>query len=270
MRCRCTDCVSGSPPGSAGHLEELEQAEPELPLEDRAADTWVALADLAGGSWPTRARTAALVLSGEADAAEVEASLGVRLLADVRETVPEAVIASEELVRRLRARPESPWEAFELDQRSLSRRLRPYSVRPDRVYLSNGRQARGYKLEDFTDAFVRYLRPLKDGDQDEVPPGGAPSRPVTPSDPQVSPVTDTEPVTDTSVTAGQTVTGLTRADDAMTRRDATCQACGGRLDPAVAAGGFRTHPACDLAAAGDLTLTEYADRVAELRRLVAS
>ena len=37
------------------HLAELERAEPSMPLEDRAADTWeplVAVADLAGGTWP--------------------------------------------------------------------------------------------------------------------------------------------------------------------------------------------------------------------------
>ena len=41
------------------HLHELQHAQPAMPLEDRAADTWeplIAIADLAGGDWPARAR----------------------------------------------------------------------------------------------------------------------------------------------------------------------------------------------------------------------
>ena len=48
---------------------EVQSAEPLLPgaLDDRASDNWrplVALADTAGGKWPSRARAAALALSG--------------------------------------------------------------------------------------------------------------------------------------------------------------------------------------------------------------
>jgi hypothetical protein len=41
-------------------LDTLEKAEPPMPVEDRAADTWeplVAVADHAGHDWPDRART---------------------------------------------------------------------------------------------------------------------------------------------------------------------------------------------------------------------
>ena len=48
--------VAASSTGWLGrHLAELERAEPSMPLEDRAADTWeplIAVADLAGGGWP--------------------------------------------------------------------------------------------------------------------------------------------------------------------------------------------------------------------------
>ena len=68
------------------HVERLGAAEPELPreLDDRAAEAWwalLAIADLAGGDWPDRARTAATKL--HAAGAEDE-SLGVRLLTDVK------------------------------------------------------------------------------------------------------------------------------------------------------------------------------------------
>jgi hypothetical protein len=48
----------------AEHVDELGQGDPEMPegLTDRAADIWeplLAIADLAGGEWPARARQAA-------------------------------------------------------------------------------------------------------------------------------------------------------------------------------------------------------------------
>ena len=54
--------------GSRSHLEELKEAVPVMPVEDRAADTWeplIAVADLAGGDWPERARAACLAMAGD-------------------------------------------------------------------------------------------------------------------------------------------------------------------------------------------------------------
>ena len=65
----------------------LADAEPALPVEDRAADSWeplVAIADLAGGEWPTRARKAAFALTGEAEKEAAGASMALRLLADLK------------------------------------------------------------------------------------------------------------------------------------------------------------------------------------------
>jgi Protein of unknown function (DUF3631) len=185
-----------------GHIDELTEAAPVMPVEDRAADTWeplVAIADLAGGQWPQLARTAAVVMCAEAD--EGDASLGIRLLGDCRNVFSahgDAVISSEELVRRLRAIDEAPWESFEFNQRDLSRRLRNYGVRPDRVRPDGDvKQVRGYRLVDFVDAFTRYL-------STPVAPA-PPSQPVTASQAQVNPVTDrkpdpSQPVTDTRAT----------------------------------------------------------------------
>jgi hypothetical protein len=60
---------------------------PELPneIQDRDADVWeplVAIADAIGGEWPARARAAGVALVS--DSKEVEASLGIRLLADLK------------------------------------------------------------------------------------------------------------------------------------------------------------------------------------------
>nr|BFE69814.1 hypothetical protein GCM10020092_031150 [Actinoplanes digitatis] len=69
-----------------GNMIELEAAIPAMPLEDRAADTWeplIAVADLAGGNWPERARSAALALNAAREG-DVEYSDRLRLLIDCR------------------------------------------------------------------------------------------------------------------------------------------------------------------------------------------
>src|SRR5437879_3563 len=69
-------------------LDALRAADPLLPaaLGDRAQDNWrplVAIADLAGGPWPERARRAATLLSG--GESEGDQAPAVQLLADVRD-----------------------------------------------------------------------------------------------------------------------------------------------------------------------------------------
>jgi len=66
---------------------ELAEAEPATPVElnDRAADAWeplLAIADVAGGDWPQRARAAAIALSGKE---EETVSLDTELLSDIRD-----------------------------------------------------------------------------------------------------------------------------------------------------------------------------------------
>ncbi|MGC2075686.1 MAG: DUF3631 domain-containing protein, partial [Xanthobacteraceae bacterium] len=66
---------------------------PELPsgIQDRNADVWeplVAVGDAAGGQWPKKARQAALALVAESR--EDDTSLGIRLLADIRQVFGDA------------------------------------------------------------------------------------------------------------------------------------------------------------------------------------
>jgi Protein of unknown function (DUF3631) len=63
---------------------------PDMPagIEDRTADVWESLlviADLVGGEWPELARRAAVALV--ADSREREPSLGIRLLADIKQVM---------------------------------------------------------------------------------------------------------------------------------------------------------------------------------------
>jgi hypothetical protein len=139
----------------------LGGADPKMPagLNDRAEDVWEALlavADLAGGSWPRRARVAAVKLCAAAEQEAAE-SLGQRLLADIRDLFGDFTVSfmkSRELVTRLTKLDDAPWHDLELTTRALSDHLRPWGIRPRRNETGD---ARGYRLEDFADAFGRYL-----------------------------------------------------------------------------------------------------------------
>lgn len=148
-----------------GSLEVLKDSEPSMPVEDRAADTWeplVAVADLAGGHWPARARTATMVMVEAESSTDVEASLGVRLLGDIRDTF-EALpgvgfLPSTELTNRLRKLDDSPWNDIGgrdgLTARGLAVRLGAYRIRSRH---NGAKTARGYHRADFIDTFARYL-----------------------------------------------------------------------------------------------------------------
>jgi len=145
------------------HVEELHDAEPDLPVEDRAADCWeplVAIADAAGGSWPDRARRACLVLGGEVE--PDEATSGERLLSDLREVWnDEPHFATAELLRRLHALEESPWGDWygrPLSARDLAKLLRPYRIKSRSVRLPDGSTPKGYSRTDLEDAWSRYTR----------------------------------------------------------------------------------------------------------------
>lgn len=146
--------------------EELRERFPEMPegIEDRDADIWeplLAIADAAGGDWPTRARVAAVALV--ADSKRVSPSLGVRLLSDIRDAFGnEDAIGSAELVTRLVELEESPWGDLRgrpLEARGLARRLAEYDVTPTTIRFGT-RTPKGYRREDFHDAWQRYLPDL--------------------------------------------------------------------------------------------------------------
>jgi len=145
-------------------VDRLKDARPELPdeLDDRSAEGWealLAIADLAGGDWPTKARRAALELSG---AQEEEESRGVRLLRDIRSAFEDReVMATAALLEALNGMEESPWGGWHQGEgfrpRDLARLLRPYEVKPATVRLSETETPKGYKREAFEDLWDRYL-----------------------------------------------------------------------------------------------------------------
>src|SRR5262249_17665977 len=142
---------------------DLTQVEPEMPsgIIDRAAECWeplLAIADAAGGSWPQRARQAAVGLT--TGARDDLVSPGVELLAHIQDAFgAEQALPTERLLQRLHERPESPWRDMRgkpLDDRGLARRLKPFGIK-SMVIRYAGRTPRGYRAEQFHEAWLRYL-----------------------------------------------------------------------------------------------------------------
>jgi hypothetical protein len=144
---------------------KLANAEPVMPagVRDRSAECWeplLALADEAGGDWPARAREAALHLIK--NAADETQSRGVELLEHIREAFgQEDRLSTADLIRRLVDRPESPWKDLrgkdrDLDDRGLALRLKGFGIKSKNVRVRDV-VLRGYALEDFADAWSRYL-----------------------------------------------------------------------------------------------------------------
>jgi hypothetical protein len=145
----------------SGHLADLEAAEPAMPLEDRAADTWeplIAIADLAGADWPALARAAALTLT--ADTAAANLSERIRLLTDCRIAFGDAeALPTKVLIEWLRADAEAPWSEPPpgLTPMRLGSLLADYDIASKTIRFGEpwGR-AKGYYRADFTDAWTRY------------------------------------------------------------------------------------------------------------------
>jgi hypothetical protein len=143
--------------------DRVGAAWPEMPagVEDRPADVWeplLAVADEAGGHWPQRARKACTELVKVAEARE--ASLGVRLLTDLRTVFGDATtMHTETILDELCKLDEAPWADLRgkpLDPRGLARRLREYGVESKTVEIA-GRSLKGYRRDDLWDSWTRYL-----------------------------------------------------------------------------------------------------------------
>jgi putative DNA primase/helicase len=149
------------------NVEELKGMCPSPPdLNDRAADNWellLAIADLAGGDWPTKARAAAVSLSGDAD--DRAETIGVQLLAAIKavfETLGTDRVSSEDLAEELAKDKDSPWATYGKSERPITQRqiaavLERYGVRPDTIRIPGLGTKKGYLFAWLADAFETYL-----------------------------------------------------------------------------------------------------------------
>ena len=159
--------------------DTVGDAWPTMPegVTDRPADCWeplLAIADATGGHWPNTARWACQELCKVA--ANREASLGVKLLADLRDIFgDDDRLATATVLDRLVKLDESPWADLRgrpLDARGLARRLRSYEITSRKVKI-DGKAYQGYQREDLHDAWSRYLS--------LVPGNGEPAEPKEPA-----------------------------------------------------------------------------------------
>jgi Protein of unknown function (DUF3631) len=151
------------------HIGNLGDAEPELPdeLDDRAQDVCeplLAIADLAGRDWPERSRRALVTLYGGRQ--PDDETDGVRLLVDIRTVFAgREALSTKLLLAGLNGLEEAPWGGLRpyakepgLDARGLAARLRSFRIRSRTVRMAGvADTAMGYRLDQFTDAFARYL-----------------------------------------------------------------------------------------------------------------
>lgn len=160
------------------HVVAIRSADPSPPpgLNDRAADNWrplLAIAEVAGGDWPTRI-TAAIAALSAADGDNE--GLGVLLLKDMQQAFTDRNgenIFSDDLLRQLHGMEERPWleygrERAPITKGQMARLLRPFEIRPRSVRI-DADTAKGYTLEMCRDAFERYIS-LPDPPSENVTP----------------------------------------------------------------------------------------------------
>jgi hypothetical protein len=149
-------------------LSKLSKVEPDMPVEDRAADTWeplVAIADAAGDTWPERIRTACKAMVAESDAQSADATFARRVLADLK-----AVLDSEAgrarnlytttILDHLHKIEDAPWANYygrQLTANDLAQLLKDYRVRPVDVREPGGANRKGYRHDDLYEHWNRYL-----------------------------------------------------------------------------------------------------------------
>lgn len=144
--------------------DHLAVTRPVLPdeLDDRAQDVWeplLGVADLAGDTLAHRARRAALALSSGDE--RQDESLTALLLRDIHAVfiANGGRLRTADLIEGLSLIEESPWGDWrgkQISPQALSKLLRSYRIKTMPVWVE-GETGRGYKVEQFEDAFARVL-----------------------------------------------------------------------------------------------------------------
>jgi hypothetical protein len=146
------------------HAEAIRAAKPAIPegMNDRAADIWeplLAVADLAGGDWPERARQSAAGLSISAQESDPMGTLLMDILELFLRSGNDRAF-SKTITEWLNMSDVRPWMALRkgktVTQQWLAQQLHTYGIRPKTIRIGDER-AKGYEWADFTEAFKRYV-----------------------------------------------------------------------------------------------------------------
>lgn len=152
------------------NIANLKTSSPSIPneLNDRAADNWtplLAIAELAGDAWIDCVRDAAVHLSGHK---QEPLSIGVELLQDIKNIFDEKNLIrlyTYELLENLYSEEEAPWLTYNkgkpLSARQLGRILGEYGIKSKNMRIPPEHKIKkGYAIEDFQEAFSRYIAPV--------------------------------------------------------------------------------------------------------------
>jgi hypothetical protein len=147
---------------AASAIGDVINAWPEMPeqIKDRDADVWEALlavADVARGDWPVRAREAAVALVAQSK--QSTPSLGLRLLADLRTIFVGDAMPTVAVLKALHELPEAPWSDLKgkpITDRWLASNLSKYEVKSHSVRVGDA-VPKGYRRADLHDVWARYL-----------------------------------------------------------------------------------------------------------------
>lgn len=132
-------------------------------LHDRANDCWeplLAIAEVAAGVWPDRARSAALLLHATGEDGDCDGNLMLRSIQKVLGDRQSARISTAELISALIDMDDYPWATYcrggPINPHQLARLLSGYKVKPRTMRLGSA-VFKGYERRAFEDVFSRYL-----------------------------------------------------------------------------------------------------------------
>jgi putative DNA primase/helicase len=151
---------------AADNFEALKRINPDVPDlgNDRMTDNWTpfcAIAESIGGDIPEETKKAMQLLSGGHIDSD---SIGGMLIEDIKTIFDEKrtdKISSEEIVAALLDIEDRPWPEWGktntgLSTTSLADQLTKFDIKPKALRIG-GSTPRGYNLDDFKDAFSRYI-----------------------------------------------------------------------------------------------------------------
>lgn len=155
---------------SDDNLQAVKDAKPVLPvtINDRAQDNWEILLKIAlvlGDGWLERAYSACIEISGIENE---ELSLNEQLLLDIQTVYKSRnaeKLSTKDLIKLLCLDPEMPWSTFNdrkpITPIKIGSMLRGFRIssKTVRTLDLNGNEIRknGYNINQFQDAFLRYL-----------------------------------------------------------------------------------------------------------------
>jgi hypothetical protein len=166
----------------SGIIDALRAARPNLPeeLNDRLQDIsepLLAIADMAGGHWPHKARIGLVKLCGQ----EEDADLGIRLLAAIKsifDSTGADKLTTKGLIEALVDIEDGPWasmfeDALKHDRLQtaasrLVRMLKDYKIKPYTLKLDDGTTAKGYHRADYEPHWKRYLTASRSPSEEAV------------------------------------------------------------------------------------------------------